>query len=166
MTKFTITLDGTFAIAKGPRNGDWRAEVVADLAKLPESILVDLLCHGLKQKVADAASGATTADEADGAMNKALAAIMAGDWSSRVAGSGVSEETRVQRQIARVALKAKVDKAAWAAFTGLSDADQVAKLDAIYAKNEAKLAPAVKAKLKALAEERAQRKALADDIDL
>lgn len=166
MTKHTITLDGSFAIAKGPRNGDWRAEVTVDLAKLPEGILVDLLCHGLKQKVADAASGATTADEADGAMSKALAAIMAGEWSSRVAGSGVSEETRVQRQIARVAFKAKVDKAAWATFTGLSDADQVAKLDAIYAKNASKLEGAVKAKLAALAEERAQRKALEGAIDL
>lgn len=168
MTEHTITLDGEFVIAKGPRGGDWRAETTVDLAAVPASIIKDLTLHGLKQKVADAASGAKTEAEAQGAMDKALAAILAGEWSSRVAGAGVDERARVQRQVARIAMKAKLGAKSpeWAAFTGLSDADQAARLDEVFAKNEAKLRPAVEEKLRLLAEERESRKALAGDLDL
>lgn len=168
MTKHTITLEGTFTVSKGPRNGDWKSEVAIDLSAIPAGIVADLVLHGLKQKVADAASGAASEVEATAAMQKAVDAIMAGEWSSRVAGSGVGEEQRVQRQIARIALKAKLggQSADWKEFTGLADAAQAERLDSIYAKNEAKLAPAVKAKLAALAQERADRKALSDDLDL
>ena len=168
MTKHTIELAGTFTVSKGPRGGAWKAEESVDLAALPASIVTDLLLHGLKQKIADAASGAATEVEAGAAMAKAAKAILAGEWSSRGEGSGVDERTRVQRMIARIALKAKVGakSEAWAEFTGLSDADQSAKLDAIYAKNAAKLLPAVDSKLALLAQERADKAALAGDLDL
>lgn len=168
MTKHTITLDGNFVVTKGLRGGAWKAEESVDLAAIPAAIVTDLLLHGLKQKIADAASGAQTADEAGAAMAKAAKAILAGEWSSRVAGAGVDERTRVQRMIARIALKAKVGakSAEWAAFTGLSDAEQAAKLDGIYAKNEAKLAKAVDDKLALLAAEREAKRGLGDDINL
>ena len=168
MTKHTIELEGAFTVSKGPRNGDWRAEASIDLAAIPAGLVRELLLHGLKQKVADAASGATTEAEALGAMGKAIDAILAGDWSSRAVGGGVDERKRVERQIARAALKAKLGgtSAGWKEFTGLSDADQAAKLDAIYAKNAAKLLPAVDSKLALLAQERADKASLAGDLDL
>ncbi len=168
MTTHNITLDGSYTVAKGSRADGWKYEMTLDLSKVPSALVTDLLLHGLKQKVADAASGAKTEAEAEAAMGKAWDAIVAGDWSSRVAGSGVGEEVRIARQIARIALKAKVGAAspAWKDFTGMADADQAAKLDAIFAKNEAKLRPAVTAKLAALAQERADRKALETDLDL
>lgn len=168
MTKHTIELQGTFNVTKGPRDKAWQAVESVDLAAIPASIVMDLALHGLKQKIADAASGATTEVEASAAMAKAAKAILAGEWSSRGEGSGVDERTRVQRMIARIALKAKVGakSAEWATFTGLSDAEQAAKLDAIYAKNSAKLLPAVDSKLALLAQERADKAALAGDLDL
>ena len=167
MTKHTIELDGAFVVSKGPRNGDWRAEASIDLAAIPAGLVRELLLHGLKQKVADAASGATTEAEALGAMGKAIDAILAGEWSSRATG-GVDERKRTERQIARTALKAKLGgtSAGWKEFTGLADAAQAAKLDAIYAKNAAKLLPAVDSKLALLAQERADKAALAGDLDL
>lgn len=168
MTKHTIELDGAFAVTKGPRGGDWRAVEVVDLAALPTAIVRELALHGLKQKVADAASGAQNEVEASAAMAKAATALLAGEWSSRGESAGVDEATKVARQIARAALKAKVGakSEAWATFTGLSDADQAAKLDAIFAKNEAKLAPARDKELARLREARADKAALAADLDL
>ena len=168
MTKHTIELDGAFVVTKGPRNGDWRAEASIDLAAIPAGLVRELLLHGLKQKVADAASGAATEAEALGAMGKAIDAVLAGEWSSRATGGGVDERKRIERQIARTALKAKLGgtSAGWKEFTGMADADQAAKLDAIYAKNAAKLLPAVDSKLALLAQERADKAALAGDLDL
>ena len=166
--KHTIELEGAFVVTKGPRNGDWRAEASIDLAAIPAGLVRELLLHGLKQKVADAAAGATGADTAMGLMQKAIDAVLAGEWSSRAVGGGVDERKRVERQIARTALKAKLGgtSAGWKEFAGLSDADQSAKLDGIYAKNAAKLLPAVDSKLALLAQERADKAALAGDLDL
>ena len=168
MTKHTIELAGNFIVTKGPRGGDWRAEAVIDLAAIPANLVLDLALHGLKQKVADAASGAQTEAEALAAMQKAADAILAGEWSARGAGGGVDERTKVARQIVRQVLKAKwgAKSADWAEFTGLSDADQNAKLDAAFAKNEAKLGPAVDERLAQLAAERKAKQALLADLDL
>jgi len=164
MTKHTIDLDGTFVVAKGPRNGDWKAEVAIDLAVIPTSIARDLLLHGLKQKVADAASGAQTEAEAQGAMQKAVDAVLAGEWSSR--GEGVSDRTKVERAVARDVLRAKLDKAEWKAFTEESTMQQNKRLDDIYAKNAAKLSPVVDKRIADAAKERAERAALVDAVDI
>lgn len=169
MTKHTIELAGDFTVTKGPRDKAWLAECKVALADVPASIVHDLLLHGLKQKIADAASGAQTEAEASAAMAKAVDAIMAGEWSARgTGGAGVDERTRVARQIVRQVFKAKwgAKSADWAEFTGLSDADQNAKLDAAFAKNEAKLGPAVDEKLAQLAAERKAKAALMADLDL
>ena len=164
MTKHTIELDGAFVVTKGPRNGDWRAEVVIDLAAIPASIARDLLLHGLKQKVADAASGAQDADSASALMQKAADAVLAGDWSSR--GEGVSDRTKVERAVARDVLRAKLDKAEWKAFTEEATMQQNKRLDGIYAKNAAKLAPVVDKRIEDAARERAERAALVDAVDI
>lgn len=156
MTKHTFTLDGEATFTKGPRDKSWLASVACDLAGLSTEIVQRLAMHGLQQKIADAASGATTRDEAEAAMGKAVAAVLAGDWTSRVAGAGVDEETAVRRMVAKAAVKAAwgAKSPKWAEFTGLSDDEQAAKLDTVYADNEAAMADAVAAKM---AERRAER---------
>lgn len=125
MTKHTIELDGAFVVTKGPRDKSWLAEQAIDLSAIPASIVLDLALHGLKQKVADAASGATTKDEADAAMLKAMDAILAGEWSSR--GSG----TDGTRTLALVRLfKAAMPKDRLKAYNALSADDQVKHAEA------------------------------------
>jgi hypothetical protein len=125
MTKHTIELTGDFAITKGPRDKAWLAEVSVDLAKVPESIVLDLALHGLKQKVADAASGAKTKDEAIGPMQKALDAILAGEWSSRGQGGDGTRGLAVVRLY-----RAAMDKATLKRFNALAAEDQLAKATA------------------------------------
>jgi hypothetical protein len=90
--EYTINLEGLHAVTKGPRDGSWAASFAVDLAKLPADIVARLVVHGLQQKIADAASGAKTKDEAFAAMAKAGDAIMAGQWAVRSASGGVTDE--------------------------------------------------------------------------
>lgn len=159
--KVTMNLDGSFTVSKSPRAGDWNASVSIDLAAIPESLWEKLALHGLKQKIADAASGAKTKAEAEASMAKACDALIAGDWSSRGEGTGASFETIVARSVMRNAAKlqlgAKSEK--WAEFTGLSDSDQLAKLDAWLAGPAGeKLAPQIAREIE-LRRERAANKA-------
>lgn len=168
MTKHNITLDGSFAVTKGSRMEDWQAVCAVDLAALPAALITDLLLHGLKQKIADAASGAKTEAEAQGSMDKARDAIMAGEWSSRGSGESLDPFTREARKLVRAAYKAKVGakSATWAEFTGLDDATQAERLDAMFAKNETAMRPAVEAELERLKAERERKAALASDFNI
>lgn len=151
-------------------------DVTIDIAKLSPAIVANLFTYGLTQKLADAASGAVR-DAAEGAkvnvddkaamkdwsmseagrmaiaestltmMTKAADALVAGEWSTRTAGDGVSRETRVGRSIMRGLMKAKADSKAWAAFTGLTDAAQNAKIDANVAANAEAMAVKVAAEI-------------------
>lgn len=143
--------------------------VTVDVTKLTADIIAKLVVHGLTQKVADAASGAKKIAEESGndvgdvtesLMAKAVESLLAGEWSTRSAGEGVSLEQRVARQVTRTMAKAKMGakSAAWATFTGLSDADANAKLDAWYEANKAALEPEVEKEL-------ARRKAAAKAKD-
>lgn len=107
MTKFTFDLEGLFAVTKGPRGGAWEASYAIDLAAIPADIVPLLVRHGLKQKLADAASGATTEAEAFAAMAKAGDAILAGDWAVRTPGAGaVSDEQAALVNLIGAALSA------------------------------------------------------------
>jgi hypothetical protein len=164
MTKHTINLDGSHTVTKGPRDKAWVASVTADLGALSTEMVVALAVHGLQQKIADAASGAQTADEANASMQKALDAILAGEWTRRGGASdGVDEFTATARRLVRAAIKAKVGGKSpeWAAFTGLSDDEQNAKLDANFAANRAALEPAVNAEIE---RKRAERAAKAETV--
>ena len=161
MTKFSIELTGGFTVTKGPRGGAWKAEATCDLDTLTPDMVRNLALHGLKQKIADAASGAEDEVTATAAMNKAIDAIQAGEWSSRGSGGeGVDEFTACARRLCRNVVKdswgAKSPK--WTEFTGLSDAEQAAKLDQVFADNEAALRPAVESEV---AERQAKRARLA-----
>lgn len=122
-------------------NVESRGVVVAvDVAKIPHDVLRQVLWHGLKQKVADAASGATgliwaevkgkdapkpsrdqlrdfaeahekpIADQTLALMQKAVDALLAGQWQVRVAGDGTStkwsDEQALGLDIAKQALQA------------------------------------------------------------
>lgn len=145
MAKFNIETPESWTVKKGPRDKSWQAEASIDVGKLSPEIVATLAMHGLHQKIADAAAGATNADEAQASMAKAIDALLAGTWSSRGSGEGVDEETRVARSVVRQAVKAKFGAKSpeWATFTGLSDSDQNAKLDEWFAANEEAFKPAV-----------------------
>lgn len=167
MQKFSIEMPDTHTATKGPRDKSWEAvSVTVDVAKLSPEIIARLAVHGLQQKLADAASQSKTADEAVAAMNKAADALLAGDWASRVAGSGVDEFTRMARLVVRRAIKAKLGAASpeWKAFIGLADDVQAEKLDANFAKNEAVFKPEVEAEIERRKAEAKARSGLATKV--
>lgn len=154
MTKLSIELPDTITVAM--RNG---ASVEIETSKLAD-LGAELFMYGVGQKVRDAASGATKAAEAEGSkgvtaeaqamMEAAVAALVAGEWSHRGDGSGVDPRTAVARSIVRRAIKEKLGSKSpeWAKFTGLSDKDQLAKLDETFAANESLFTPLVDAEIK------------------
>lgn len=163
-----IELPESHTVTKGPRGGAWQASVAVTLADLSPDIIARLAVHGLHQKVADAASGATTVDEANASMQKAVDALVAGEWTSRSAGgAGVDERTRVARSVVHAAVKAKFGSKSpeWATFTGLADDEQAAKLDAWFAANEATFTPAVEAEMERRAAKRAEKAGLVKAVD-
>lgn len=149
MANGNTLLTGVHTVTKGPRDKSWLASSSVDMSAIAQDIVVRLAVHGLQQKIADAASGAETEAEAQGAMDKAIAAILAGDWSSRQAGGGVDEFTTIARQVVRGAIKDKLGAKSpeWTAFIGRSDSAQNEALDANYAKNESVFRPIVEAKV-------------------
>lgn len=146
-------------------------EVPVAVGKLSADIIARLAMHGLQQKVADAASGAAKL-EGDVAANTltlmqgAVDGLMAGTWTQRTAGGGVSEETRVGRSIARASLKANwgAKSAKWKEFDGLSDDDQNTKLDTVLADNAKLFADAIAAKLAERKRDREQKAALGKTV--
>lgn len=114
--------------------------VNVDVAKIPHDVLRQVLWHGIKQKVADAASGATgmiwaevkgkdapkpsrdqlrdfaeshkkpIADQTLALMQKAVDALLAGQWLVRAPGDGTvsrhTEEQQLALDIAKGALQA------------------------------------------------------------
>lgn len=135
MENFTLTVPATSL------NVESREVVVSvDVAAIPHDVLRQVLWHGIKQKVADAASGATgliwydvkgkdapkpsrdqlkdfaevhkkpIADQTLALMQKAVDALLAGQWQVRTAGEGTStkwtEEQALALDIAKGALQA------------------------------------------------------------
>lgn len=133
---------------------------------LPADSIEYLLTFAL-QSLQDAYAGTKTEAEATAAFEKKRDAVIAGTIGAR-GSSGVSDETRVARQIVRALLKEKWGSKSteWAEFTGLSDDAQDAKLDEIFAKNEAKLQGKVDARLEQLRKEREAKKALKTGVEI
>lgn len=134
-----------------------------DGKELPAASVEHLLTFAL-QTLQDAYAGSKNTDEAQADFAKKYDKLIAGTIGTRSGGDGATEETRVARSIARELFKAKVGgkSEAWAAFTGLSDADQIARLDAIVAKNAALIAPKVAEKIAAIKAEREAKAGLVD----
>jgi hypothetical protein len=144
-----IELPSSHVVTKGPRDKSWSASVTADVSALSPEIVARLAIHGLHQKIADAAAGATNEAEAVAAMQKAVDAVVAGEWTSRVAGAGVDEETKVARSVTMAVAKTSMGAKSpeWAEFTGLSDEAQAEKLDAWFQEHIEVLGPAAATEL-------------------
>lgn len=153
MTKLTIELPDTLTVAM--RNG---ASVTINTDALA-GLGAELFTYGVGQKVRDSASAASTQAKetntevtvvAQGMMDAAVAALIAGEWSHRGDGTGADPRTLIARSIVRRAIKEKVGSKSpdWAKFTGMSDADQLAKLDETYAANADVFDPAIEAEVK------------------
>lgn len=153
MTKFTIELPDTLTVAM--RNGASVDVTTADISALG----AELLTYGIGQKLRDSASAASTQAKetnesvqviAQGMLDAAYKALASGEWSHRGDGTGADPRTLIARSIVRRAIKEKFGSKSpdWAKFTGLSDADQNAKLDETFANNEALFSPLVDAEIK------------------
>lgn len=142
-----------------------RGKYVLNGHELPEASVDHLLYFAL-QTLQDAYAGSKSTDEALGAFNGKLDKLLNGTIGTRSAGDGADERTRVARSIVRSAVKAKFGGKSpeWAKFTGLSDDEQNAKLDAWYAANESAFKSAVDEKLAELAAARAKRGELAKAV--
>lgn len=167
MVSFKIETPDTFSVGKGPRDGSWHSSIEIDVSKLSPEIMSLLAMHGLKQKIADAAAGAQSKDDADALMGKALDALIAGEWSSRGTGEGVSVEQAIARSLVRAAIKSQLDSKSpeWKAFDGLDKAEQNKKLDANYEANKEIFEPEVQAELKRRQEKAAQKAKLSNKIN-
>ena len=69
-------------------------KVQAKMADFPASIISELAWHGLSQKVGDAAAGFSKAGDysgAFGAMQQVVDNLVAGQWSTRGQGGGISD---------------------------------------------------------------------------
>lgn len=153
MAKFVIEMPDTMTVAM--RNGASVEVPMADVSALG----AELLAYGIGQKLRDAASAASTVAKetsaevqtvAQGMLDAALKALTSGEWSHRGDGTGADPRTLIARSIVRRAIKEKVGSKSpeWAKFTGLSDADQIAKLDETFAANAELFDPLVDAEIK------------------
>lgn len=136
-------------------DGDWTLDGV----KLGADSVAYLMTFAL-QAFQDAYAGAASLAEAQGNFAKKLTAVKEGTMGQRT-GGGASEATLVARSIVKGLLKAKYGKDS-AEFKALDDA----KLDEVFAKNEAKLRPQVDAELERRRKEREAKAKLGAGIEL
>ena len=131
-----------------------------DGKELPEASVMHLVTFAL-QTLQDAYAGAKNNAEAVGAFDGKRDRLIAGTLGTRGDGDGASMETIVGRSVMRNAFKLKVGAKSpeWAKFTGLSDAGQLAKLDAWLAGPQGVALAEPIAKEIALRKERAANKA-------
>ncbi len=174
----TITVERVFAKRETAKS-DWEGRIgVATLVVDYESATLmgemlseksfDYLLNFSLQSMQDAYAGAQSLDEAIASFEKKRAAIIDGSIGTRASGSGASVFVTIARSIVKAACKtqwgAKSEK--WAKLTGLSDDDQDAKLDAMYAANESAFRPKVEAEIVRRAEANAAKKSLANVVEL
>lgn len=141
-----------------------------DWTKLPANAQDKIIAYGVQRIFNDMIGGNErfpTLKDKVAHVDAQIARFMAGDIG-RMRTESVPTETAIARQLVRKALKdqlgAKSEK--WSTFTGLSDDDQVAKLDAIYEKNTAKFEPAVKEEMKLRAAKAAAAKKLSGAMEI
>ncbi len=140
-------------------------------ADMPKAVQEKIIAYGCQRIFNDMVGGSerfpTVADKV-AHVKAQIARFLAGDIGRASGGGAVPERTKVARAIVRALLKDKYGAKSpeWAAFTGLDDDAQAEKLDAVFAKNEEKLAPKVDAELKRREAERKAKASMKVDIDL
>lgn len=135
--------------------------------ELPESSVAHLMTFAL-QTLQDAYAGAKSTNEALGAFNGKLDKLLNGTIGTRGTGDGADERTRVARSLMHGLVKAKfgAKSSEWAAFTGLADAEQAAKLDAMVVANQAALDPAIDEEMARRAARRDAKSALGGSVTI
>ena len=132
---------------------------------LPDASVAHLMTFAL-QTLQDAYAGSDNLAEAQGAFNTKLDRILTGTIGTRGTGDGADERTRVARSVVQAAAKAKFGAKSpeWATFTGLSDEDRAAKLDAWYTANAEAFDPAIDEEMDRRAAKRDAKAALSGTI--
>lgn len=144
--------------------------LAVDWAKLPANAQEKIIAYGVQRIFNDMVGGSErfpTVEDKVKHVEAQIARFMAGDIG-RAASASVSNETAIGRSLIKAGLKAKYGAKSpeWAAFTGLSDVEQEAKLDALLEKNKAKLQPQIDAEVKRRAELAAKRAKQSEGLDL
>lgn len=79
--------------------------LTVDFAQLSEDIKLQLMKHGLSQKLGDASAGTETVEEAISETQKVADRLIAGDWKSIREGSGAPKIGLLVEALARVTQK-------------------------------------------------------------
>lgn len=129
--------------------------------KFPEHVQQKIIAYGCQRIFNDMVGGAErfpTVEKKVAHVREKIEEFLKGNIG-RQAASGVSTEVAIARQEARRLVKAKYGAKSpeWAAFTGLGDEEQLAKLDELVEKNRAHFDKFVAAEMKARAEAAAKR---------
>ena len=160
MTVYTVTL--------GRRAGE-PVTMPVDWEKLGDAAKEKIIAYGVQRTFNDMVGGEKfpTIEAKTAHVTEAIARYYAGEIG-RVASAGVSTEQAIGRKLVRQAIKAKygATSPAWKAFTGLTDDDQVAKLDAMLEKNRAAFEPEIKEEMARMAAAAAKRAKLAGKLEL
>lgn len=161
MTKFTIELPATHVVTSRDKH------VEIDISKLSAEIIAKLAIHGLTQKVADAAAsakklaeenGGDPADIAKERMAAVVDQLVKGEWTTRVAGESVDPVVREIRVLFGAMLREQA-KDVWKSIKDLEPADKTAKLDELFATQDADLQATLRADAEAEIARRAKQKA-------
>jgi hypothetical protein len=144
-----------------------KGKYILNGTELPDASMAHLM-HFALQTLQDAYAGAKSTDEALGAFNGKLDKLLNGTIGTRSSGDGADERTRVARSVTMAAAKAKFGAKSpeWATFTGLTDDEKNAKLDAWFTANEAAFAPAVDEEMARRAAKRDAKATLAGSVDI
>lgn len=144
--------------------------LAVDFEKLPANAQDKIIAYGVQRIFNDMVGGSErfpTVEDKVKHVEAQIARFMAGDIG-RAAASGVPQDVAIGRSLIKAGLKAKYGAKSpeWAAFTGLSDEEQEAKLDVLLEKNRAKLQPQIDAEVKRRAELAAKRAKQSDGLEL
>lgn len=138
--------------------------------QMPVHVQERIIAYGCQRIFNDMVGGAErfpTVEKKVAHVKEKIAAFLKGDVG-RAAASGVSTEQSIARQEARRLVKAKYGAKSpeWAAFTGLEEAEQAAKLDELVEKNRAHFDKFVAAEMKARREAAEKRAKAGEELAL
>lgn len=144
--------------------------IVVPFADMPKAAQEKIIAYGCQRIFNDMVGGAErfpTVEDKVKHVEAQIARFLAGDIG-RQAAAGVSAEVSIGRSLVRAVLKAKYGAKSpeWAAFTGLTDDEQNAKLDALFERNKAKFAEEVEVEMLARAARAKKRAKQADALEM
>lgn len=138
--------------------------------KFPAHVQEKIIAYGCQRIFNDMVGGAErfpTVEKKVAHVREKIEEFLKGNIG-RAAASGVSTEQAIARQEARRLVKAKYGAKSpeWAAFTGLGDEEQLAKLDELVEKNRAHFDKFVAAEMKARREAAEKRAKAGEELAL